>query len=172
MTIEEFCRNLDNKLSEAGEQQACFDVITTMVGQAFKAATDEVAIFAIDGQSQMVSFLLPQKLRRAGKLPLSSHNALVVKTITENRPSLDNSFSSTPHAFVFEHFKLAVDSSPQPIQKIMSAPIVVDEHVAGVIQISRKGTTAESAGADFSASQLSALVCVSAAIAPHLSKLQ
>jgi len=64
------------------------------------------------------------------------------------------------HASIFETIKLGstegVDASePLPIQKLMSAP-VVDENsrVLGVIQISRKGSEATFAGADFSREDL------------------
>jgi hypothetical protein len=64
------------------------------------------------------------------------------------------------HASIFESIKLGssegVDiSEPLPIQKLMSAP-VIDENsrVLGVIQISRKGSEATYAGADFSREDL------------------
>ena len=57
------------------------------------------------------------------------------------------------HATVFEGVK-APTTSGEAIQKIISAPILCDGKVVGVIQISRKGNTAPEAGPDFTAEEL------------------
>ena len=57
------------------------------------------------------------------------------------------------HASVFEGVKIGGEAS-EAIQKIISAPILSDGKVVGVIQISRKGANTATAGADFTASDL------------------
>jgi len=45
----------------------------------------------------------------------------------------------------------------ESIQKILSAPIVRDNRVIGVVQLCRKGTSPTNAGPDFAASDLNEL---------------
>ena len=83
-------------------------------------------------------FLVPQALRNVGFIPLSSNSALAARTVRDNRPEINNSFSTVRHATVFEGVKTATTTG-ESIQKIISAPILCDEKVVGVMQISRKG---------------------------------
>jgi hypothetical protein len=61
------------------------------------------------------------------------------------------------HASVFEGAKLAAESA-EMIQKIMSAPILSGDRVVGVIQISRKGASARTAGPDFTSDDLGKVI--------------
>ncbi len=51
-------------------------------------------------------------------------------------------------------------SQGELIHKIMSAPIVVENKVVGVVQISRKGRTAGEAGPDFTPQNLRDLISI------------
>ena len=51
------------------------------------------------------------------------------------------------------------------IQKMMTVPVVGPNGVQGVIQISRKGTSAPAAGNDFSQMDLQKLVAIATALA-------
>jgi hypothetical protein len=57
------------------------------------------------------------------------------------------------HATVFEGVKAATTTG-ESIQKIVSAPILCDGKVVGVMQISRKGATAMDVGRDFTSEDL------------------
>ena len=162
MNLVEFCSRLDVRLSSLPSDTERLEAMANAISQAFKA---EVAIFMFDDKQEIVSFLWPVRLRKAGTLPLSAHNSLVTKTIREKRPFLDNSFFTTPHASIFEQFRLDAETSPQPIQKIMSAPLSRNGEIKGVIQVSRKGPSGESAGDDFSANQLAALNTIAEVVA-------
>src|SRR6266481_5064295 len=72
----------------------------------------------------------------------------------EKRAEVINHFSVIPHSSVFEAVRIAEDQPTEAIQKIMSAPLVVDRRVVGVIQISRKANSAPDAGPDFTHQQL------------------
>ena len=157
MDLAEFCNRLDTRLSSLSMDTERLETMVRTVGQAFRVSPEEVAIFAFDGEREIVSFLWPLRLRNAGTLPLSAHTSLVTRTIRERRAFLDNSFSTTPHASIFEQFRLGPESSPLPIQKIMSAPLSHGGEIKGVIQVSRKGLSGDSAGDDFSPIQLAAL---------------
>lgn len=158
MNLTEFCSSLETRLSSLPSDVQRVEIMAQAISQAFRVKPEEVAIFSFDAKLEIISFLWPLRLRNAGTLPLSAHNSLAAKTIREKRATLDNSFSATPHASIFEQFRLDPESAPLPIQKIMSAPLSLDGEIKGVIQVSRKGVTGDSAGEGFSANQLAALV--------------
>jgi hypothetical protein len=165
MKVTEFCSSLDKQLSTLTSDKERLEVMARAISQAFKVKPEEVAIFSFDSQMEMICFLWPLQLRNAGSVPLSAHNSLVTRTIHENRASIDNSFTTTPHASIFERFRLGTESSPLPIHKIMSVPLSCNGEVNGVIQVSRKGQSGVSAGDDFSSSQLAALANVAEVVA-------
>jgi hypothetical protein len=115
--------------------------------------TDEVAILGVSNRWRHLHFLVPVALKNVGFIPLSSNSALAARTARETRAEINNAFSAVRHASVFEGVKAATTTG-ESIHKIISAPILNDEKVVGVIQISRKGLTALEAGADFTSEDL------------------
>lgn len=85
------------------------------------------------------------------------------------RPEIINHFSVVPHASVFEAVPLVEDERGDPIQKIMSAPTILEKKISGVIQVSRKARTAAEAGPDFTHGELRELKTIADALAPCLS---
>jgi GAF domain-containing protein len=114
---------------------------------------DEVAILAVSAKRRHLHFLVPQPLKDVGSIPLTSHSALAARTARESRPEINNDFSGVRHATVFEGVRTAMTSG-ESIQKIISAPILYEGKVVGVMQISRKGTSTATSGPDFSAEDL------------------
>src|SRR6266436_2321990 len=114
---------------------------------------DEVAILAVSTRWRHLHFLVPEALKNVGFVPLSSNSALAARTARESRPEIENNFTATRHATVFESVKVASNSAGA-IQKMVSAPILLDGNVIGVIQVSRKGANPHSAGPDFTAQDL------------------
>jgi len=125
-----------------------------------------VAILGLTHDGRSLRFLAPDTLRAVGQIPLSSGSALAARTMRELRPEIVNHFHVTPHASVFEGVPIAEDERAEPIQKIMSAPILQERKVAAVIQISRKGKTAADAGPDFTHPQLRELKLVADTLSP------
>jgi len=128
-----------------------------VLAKIFQVQQTEVALLRLDGG--LLQFIYPDELRTAGSIPLSS-SSIAAHTAISKKSEIFNNFARVKHASIFETVKLGesegVDTSqPLPIQKLMSAP-VVDENakVLGVIQISRKGSEASFAGADFSREDL------------------
>lgn len=68
-------------------------------------------------------------------------------------------FSSTRHPVVFEGIKINGET-PEIIQKLISAPILIDGKVIGVIQISRKERNASGVGPDFTSDDLGNLLAL------------
>lgn len=149
-----------------GEDFVGFNRAVDLIAKNFAIQPHEVAIFAITPDARFLFFVVPEKLREVGRIPLTSTNSLAVRTFREKRPEIINHFSVVPHASVFEAVPLVEEERGDPIQKIMSAPMTVDKKVIGVIQVSRKGKTAADAGPDFTHSELRELRTIADAIAP------
>ncbi len=167
MDLEELYTKFDERLAALPTLDQKLDAAAKALWQAFNVKQDEVAIFAFDAKFESLRFLWPKKLRTAGSVPLSAHHSLVAKTAGERKATVDNSFATTPHVFIFERFRLDI-TGKIPIQKIMSVPMIAGDVVKGVIQVSRKGEERESCGPDFSQGNLATLARLAAIIAPHL----
>lgn len=126
------------------------------VAKLFGVKEDEVAIMELAPSGRTLRFVMPEKLRQVGSIPISSNTALASRTARERRSDIINNFSSARHASVFEAVPLGRNAD-EAIQKIMSAPILSGEAVIGVAQICRKGASPITAGPDFSSRDLSEL---------------
>ncbi|MBI3405810.1 MAG: GAF domain-containing protein [Acidobacteria bacterium] len=131
--------------------------LAEQVGKAFSAKPDEVAILALADGDKFLRFIVPEKLQQIGNIPMTSTTALSVRTAREKRPEVINNFTTAKHTTVFEAVPLGKERG-DPIQKIMSAPITVDNKIVGVIQVSRKGKTVAVVGPDFTPKDLGELV--------------
>jgi hypothetical protein len=139
----------------------------------FGVKSDEVAILGVTGNGRHLSFLVPEKLKAVGSIPLNSTTALAARTARERRPDILNQFAGSRHASVFEGVPLGRRQG-EMIQKIMSVPIISGANVVGVVQISRKGRTQQESGADFGSRDLRALQELSPTLAQfvELSKIE
>ena len=137
----------------------------------FSVKSDEVAILELEQNGSVLSFLYPPKLRKVGSIPMTTTNSLAVRTVREKRPEMINNFPAQKHPTVFE--SVALDEENQvrnPIQKIMSVPLIVEGKAVGVVQISRKGKSITTAGADFTIRDLTALVTTAGVLAKCFKK--
>jgi hypothetical protein len=121
--------------------------------------TEEVAILAISPKWKHLHFLVPEALKNVGFVPLSSTSSLAARTARESRPEINNTFAGVRHSSIFESVKLG-GVIAEAIQKIVSAPILANSRVIGVIQISRRGADPHSAGPDFTASDLGTVLAI------------
>ena len=155
--LERIARALEG--DDAGAGQPSLPAIAGKIAKIIGVRDEEVAILAVSTRWKHLHFLVPEALKHVGFIPLSSNSALAAKTVRESRPEIDNNFSAARHAVVFENIKLTGENL-DPIQKIVSAPILFDSRVVGVIQVSRKGATPAAAGPDFSAEHLGNLLAL------------
>lgn len=144
---------------DPGATQPSLPAIAEKIAKIIGVRDVEVAILAVSTRWKHLHFLVPEALKKVGFIPLSSNSALAAKTVRESRPEIDNNFSAARHAVVFENIKLSGEST-ELIQKIISAPILFDGRVVGVIQVSRKGATPAAAGPDFTAEHLGNLLAL------------
>lgn len=145
-----------NQLSRALAQ--VFGVRSTEVGLLFR-------------HEYFLKFLYPVELQAAGSIPLSG-SAVAARTATSKKADVFNNFARVPHRSIFETIKLRDVEAPQPIQKLMSAPVLgPNGDVVGVVQVSRKGDTPREAGKDFSREDLEKLIQVGQILSPYLTKM-
>lgn len=145
--------------------------IVAEMAKLFSVKTDEIAILELSSDSGILAFLYPLKLRRVGTIPMTTTNSLAVRTARDKRPEMINNFPAQKHPTVFEAVNL--EDQPverQPIQKIMSAPLLLESKPVGVIQVSRKGKSPTTAGADFTIRDLTALMTTAGQLAKCLKK--
>src|SRR5215475_14912565 len=114
-----------------GEQEISLPSLAERIAKILNVKAEEVAILAVSTKWRHLHFLVPQALKNVGFIPLSSPSALAARTARENRAEVDNHFHETRHASVFEGVKTE-SLSAEAIQKIVSAPLVVNQKVAGV----------------------------------------
>jgi hypothetical protein len=139
------------------------EILSREIGKLFGVAPDEVAVMELTRSGKALKFVLPEKLRVVGEIPLTSTTALAVRSVRERRADIVNNFASSRHAIVFEGVPLGRKPN-EIIQKIMSMPILQGDAVVGVAQISRKGLSQAAAGPDFTAKDLTALQSLNGAL--------
>lgn len=147
------------KSGDASNQELSITKLADRIANTLHVKSDEVAILGVSEKWRHLYFLVPQALRDVGHIPLSSTSALAARTVRDSRPEIVNNFSTVRHASVFEGVK-AETLNAAAIQRIISAPILADGKVIGVIQISRKAATVSEAGPEFSADDLGKLLAI------------
>jgi GAF domain len=143
------------------------DSVSSAIAKLFGVEPDEVAILELHVASKALKFVLPEKLRPVGSIPLTSSAALAARTAREGRSDVVNNFAQSRHASVFEGVPLGRRQGVC-IQKLMSAPILRNGEALGVVQISRKGESQQDCGPDFKAADLKALQGLSDLLARFL----
>jgi len=166
MDIAKYCEKVDQHLSAIADTDRRLEVTADILSQAFRVGTDEVAIFVLDPEKDILHFMWPRKLKTIGFLPLSSIDSLAARTVRDNKSFINNRFASVHHASIFERVRLDSDK-PLPIQKIISVPIPGAERLHGAIQISRKGENPDEI-IDFTPYDLDNLTRIAVTLARHL----
>lgn len=141
------------------------------IAKLFSVKGDEIAVLQLSPDNMLLSFLYPLKLRQVGTIPMTTAHSLAVRTARDKRPEMINNFSSHKHPTIFEAVNLdEAGQEKQPIQKIMSAPLLLEAKTVGVIQISRKGKNPANAGPDFTIRDLTALMTTAGLLAKCFKK--
>jgi GAF domain-containing protein len=145
--------------------------LAAQIALAFGAKKDEVAILRLSEDGKMLRFVFPIKLTKIGAIPLTTAHSLATKTIRDRRGEIVNNFSVYKHPTVFEAVDLSAEEKATPIQKIMSAPMMAEGKVVGVMQVSRKAKPGEPVGPDFTPKDLSELTAVGTILGQYLATL-
>ena len=141
------------------ESQVSLSSVAEKIAKNLGVRNDEVAILALSTRWRHLHFLVPEALKKVGFIPLSSNSALAARTARDSRPEIENNFAAARHSTVFEGVKINGETA-EAIHKMISAPILLDGKVIGVIQITRKGPNAASAGRDFTADDLGKILAL------------
>ncbi|PLX97136.1 MAG: hypothetical protein C0621_00405 [Desulfuromonas sp.] len=169
MKVDDFCRKLDEHLTTRASAPERYEVAASALCQAFRLKADEVALFTVDSEADVLRFVWPTKLTGTGTIPLSGKDSLAIRTLTEKKAIVNNRFSNTYHASIFEHIKTCPEgNAPNPIQRIISAPLGQGEEMHGVVQISRRGPSSNEAGNDFTKDELAALTAITTVLSRHI----
>jgi hypothetical protein len=163
---------LANEIEAEGLNPKNAERVGNEIAKLFNVQPQEVGILRVEKTNLM--FVYPVKLHNVGSIPLNTTGSVAARTASARRAEVINNFAQTKHTSIFEAVEL--DSKPKQIggqhehtthqiQKLMSAPVVGPAGVVGVIQVSRKGTSAPAAGADFTAADLQKLVGAAGALA-------
>jgi signal transduction protein with GAF and PtsI domain len=139
--------------------QVSLSSVAEKIAKNLGVKKDEVAILAVSTRWRHLHFLVPESLKKVGFIPLSSNSALAARTARDSRPEIENNFAAAKHATVFEGVKVNGEAA-EAIQKMISAPILLDGKVIGVLQVSRKGAHAASVGPDFTADDLGKILAL------------
>lgn len=143
--------------------------VCASVAKIFNVRASEVGVLELDGN--LLKFVYPAELRKAGAIPLSS-SAVAARTARTRHSELFNSFLRVKHSSVFEVVKIKeAGADSTVIQKLMSVPVLSNSgEVIGVIQVSRKAERAASAGEDFTSDELRKLESVAVVVARLMQK--
>ena len=168
--INEPAMNRIDELKKLVRETSCTpNQLSRTLAHVFGVRSTEVGL--LFRHEYFLKFLYPVELQAAGSIPLSG-SAVAARTATSKKADVFNNFARVPHRSIFETIKLRDVEAPQPIQKLMSAPVFgPNGDVVGVLQISRKGDTPREAGADFTRADLDRLLEVAQIISPYLTKL-
>ncbi len=152
-------------------ESASLGRLAEQLAKSFGVKPDEVAVLMLTHEGKILKFLIPEKFQTVGTIPVTSVASLAARTAREKRADLTNNFTTARHVSVFEGIPLGGRPGEQ-IHKIMSAPILDGDNVAGVVQISRKGQTAGDAGPDFTQQDLRDLVSITGVLSRFIKLCQ
>ena len=147
------------------------DRLAAQIATGFGTKKDQVAILRLSEDGRMLRFVFPVKLVKIGAIPLTTAHSLATKNIKDRRGEIVNNFSVYKHPTVFEAVDLSAEEKATPIQKIMSAPMMAEGKVVGVMQVSHKGRPGEPVGPDFTPRDLSELTAVGTILGQYLATL-
>lgn len=150
------------------EPQATPNQLSKAIARTFGIRMMEVGL--LFRHEYFLRFLFPVELQGAGSMPLSG-SAVAARTASLKRADVFNNFTRISHRSIFETLQLKDAEAPQPIQKLMSAPVLGSNgEVIGVVQISRKGDSSREAGPDFTKDNLDKLQVVASILSPYMAK--
>jgi hypothetical protein len=128
------------------------DRIVKRVSQEFSCKQDEVAILLLSQDGRHLRFVAPRRFAELGSIPVTKRDSIAVNALARKAGEVINNVPNVKHVSFFESIKLR--DRPAPIQKMVTAPMMLAGKAVGVAQVSRKGETAREAGPDFTDADL------------------
>jgi hypothetical protein len=128
------------------------DRLVKTLTHEFSCKPDEVAILLLSSDGRHLRFVAPRRFSDLGTIPVTKRDSIAVGVLSRRTGEVINNVPMVRHVSFFESIKLR--DKPAPIQKMVTAPLLVRGQAIGVAQISRKGDTARDAGPDFTPADL------------------
>jgi hypothetical protein len=143
------------------------------IARLFEVSLDEVAVLVRRhrGGNEVLRFAYPLEFLRSGRTEfpvVGTKPSIAGRTIGGREPLLVNQTAVERHLDAFEKIPTQ-DRAGLPIQRLMSVPIWGSPgNAIGVLQVSRKGRTAEESGPEFTPEHLAGLAAVGQQVGPYL----
>jgi hypothetical protein len=128
------------------------DRVVKTLTHEFSCKADEVAILLLSSDGRHLRFVAPRRFADLGTIPVTKRDSIAVGVLSRKTGEVINNVPMVRHVSFFESIKLR--DKPAPIQKMVTAPLLVRGQAIGVAQISRKGDTPRDAGPDFTPADL------------------
>lgn len=145
--------------------------VADAIAEKLRVKPDEIAILLLTSTGNTLKFAWPPALAHSSSvLPADHKNAVASTVLASKRGKVDNKISESKHLKFFENVK-GMETSGLPIQKMVALPLLNGPTPVGVLEISRKGKSADGAGPDFTPEDAQALVGIAREVAPILAKM-
>lgn len=171
--MKELVELLAAMASKKGEAASPLELFLDMCGRVVKTASgvfscqaDEVAILILTSDAKHLRFAAPRRFAELGTIPISKRESIAVGVFTKKAGEVMNNVPMVRHVSFFESVKLR--DVPAPIQKMITAPILLAGEAVGVAQISKKGASSAAAGSDFTPADLRRAEALFESVAPYL----
>jgi len=145
--------------------------IVAAVARSLGVKPDEVALLVLTTSGNTLKFVWPEPLYRGNAvLPATHKNAVASAVLQARKGKVDNRMSESRHLKFFENVK-GLETSGVPIQKMVALPVLLETNPVGVVEVSRKGRTAEDAGPNFTPEDAQKLLALAKEFAEGLAAL-
>lgn len=151
--------SLQEDLKTGSHRERRSRVLKNIVGffmEHLDVKEDEVAIFFTNKQKTTLSFAYPEYLINSGIIQVNSPDAVVAQIYRTGESYIDNKFLEKDHLSMFEFIKTP-HSETKLIWKMMGMQIAHKGDPFGVIEISRRRSSFEDVGKDFTHDDLNLL---------------
>lgn len=145
--------------------------IVAAVTISLRVKPDEVALLVLTTTGNTLKFVWPEPLYKGNAvLPATHKNAVASAVLQARKGKVDNRMAESRHLKFFENVK-GLETSGVPIQKMVALPVMVGDNPIGVVEVSRKGRTAEEAGPNFTPEDAQKLLALAKEFATGLAAL-
>ena len=143
----------DNSLETIEKHRQVVKSIVRFYVDHFNTEDDEIAIFFPNQLKTTLRFIYPFYLNGTDEIPINSSKPIVSRIYRSGLSYLDNDLVDKERLFQYEFIKNYNDEA-RIIWKLMGVVIKFKEEKLGVVQISRKRTSFQKLGEDFTAEDL------------------
>jgi hypothetical protein len=157
----------DNSLEKTEKHKNVIKAIVTFYIKYFNTEEDEVAIFFPNELKTTLRFIYPFYLSGADEIPINSSKPIVSRIFRSGLSFLDNDLVDKERLFQYEFIKNYNDEA-RIIWKLIGAVIKFKEEKIGVVQVSRKRSSFQKLGENFTSKDLHYLERSIQEFAPYL----